>query len=164
MLTCFTVYIMIGIIGYFIFMDRDVMNGNILDNFHGNDHLVSSAKCCIYVVVVFSYPVVNYAGREALINMIGKQDSTIIWYATTILMCGLSYVIGIAVPNILTIINLTITICGILSALYQNCKSSEVSQLLSENTLPITLIIGRCFPMEVKNPIHICCVCKDNWN
>ena len=61
---CLVLYLMNGICGYILFQNNT--QDNILKNFAQDDWVANAARLCVTFTVTFSYPLMNYAFREAV--------------------------------------------------------------------------------------------------
>jgi solute carrier family 38 (sodium-coupled neutral amino acid transporter), member 2 len=117
MATCTFIYLASAILGYFIFLERDLssLKGNVLDNFDQSDVLVSIAKFLVILVILFSYPVIHFTARGSLMNMIPSTKTTpFASEIITLLLCGGSFVIGIGIPDVILLMNLSVSVSGLL--------------------------------------------------
>lgn len=121
MFTCFLVYFTIGIFGYMTFAHTSKMLGNVLENYQKNSVIIIIAKMMVYVVILLSYPVVNFAGREAFYNVFIKDsindESYFKWTVISLTLFVVTYVVGLFVPDILILINLSVTLSGAIGCL-----------------------------------------------
>lgn len=138
--TCLILYTIVSVCGYILFADLEVMKGNLLDNFLPGDKLVLTSKILIYIVITFSYPILMYVAKDALLDILGYSTTQINeqpinddaiysdrqenremdiykFIGLTFVLCTITYIIGITVPNIGLLINLMTSIPNILCCL-----------------------------------------------
>ncbi|XP_047367570.1 putative sodium-coupled neutral amino acid transporter 7 [Vespa velutina] len=115
MIICFTVYTIVGILGYATFGTGKVPS-DILQGYSDKSIIVTLAVISIAIKNFTVYPIVLYCGRDAILSLFGtfvdenvkmKNFITFVWFIA-------SLVIAILVPDISPVINLL----GALSATF----------------------------------------------
>ncbi|XP_046831582.1 putative sodium-coupled neutral amino acid transporter 7 [Vespa crabro] len=115
MIICFTVYTIVGILGYATFGTGKVPS-DILQGYSDKSIIVTLAVISIAIKNFTVYPIVLYCGRDAIISLFGtyvdenvkmRNFITFVWFIA-------SLVIAILVPDISPVINLL----GALSATF----------------------------------------------
>eukprot|EP01080_Neovahlkampfia_damariscottae_P010989 gene10989-3695_t len=113
-LTSGVIYLLSAVLGYFIFLDTDMnlLKGNVLDNFSQTDILASISKFLVIIVIILSYPVIHFTARGSLMNVIPATEfsSEII----TLVLCGSSFIIGLGIPDVMLLMNLSVSVSGLL--------------------------------------------------
>ena len=117
MATSTVIYLIAAVLGYFLFLDTDLnlLKGNVLDNFSQTDILASISKFLVIIVIVLSYPVIHYTARGSLMNIIpSSKDTPFASELITLVLCGSSFIIGLGVPDVILLMNLSVSISGLL--------------------------------------------------
>jgi len=101
---CALVYLFVGIFGYLTFLDD--IKGNIFKNYD-DDVLVEIGKILLAVVISFSYPLLHYPARAHMDSILTTYftenrlpDITSRYVILTIILVGVSYGLGISIPDI----------------------------------------------------------------
>lgn len=108
-LTCFLVYISMGLLGVLEF--RDATRGNILENYRSrlaSDTVVMFAYAAISVTIVMAFPLLVFPCRYTVEVMFfsGKEPSRCRHLVLTVLICGAALVIAIFVEQIQVVFQL----------------------------------------------------------
>jgi amino acid permease len=145
---CFLLYLITGIFGYLQF--RDITLDNILNNFHTDDILATSAKVIISVVVVLSYPLLHFACRESLENVLfpDKPFSNIRWVAEAAIICALTFTIASLVPKLQIVFGVVGATTGTLvvyifpALIYFRLAKSWLYKTIALIVIVLSLIMG----------------------
>ncbi|KNC53272.1 uncharacterized protein AMSG_08763 [Thecamonas trahens ATCC 50062] len=110
---CFTVYGSVAIIGYFTFGTNTL--SDILESYPQKSKLVLAARLAMSVNILSTYPLVNHALRENVLDLFVEKSKhsfrllSIISVVTTLLFAG----IAIVVPNIGVVVDYNGSINGV---------------------------------------------------
>ncbi|KAJ4459997.1 Transmembrane amino acid transporter [Paratrimastix pyriformis] len=108
----FAVYILVAFAGYSLF--RGATRSNILSSFPAPDLFVDLAKVGMAAMVVLSYPLVHFAARGAVQNLLfpGWSFSWFRHVAIAVILVALPTTLGILVPDVSLVLNFSGAFAG----------------------------------------------------
>lgn len=106
--TCLFFYMLVGSAGYLQFANIIPFSDAILDLYPSNDWFINVAKLLIGIVVVLSYPLVHFACRASIENVIfpGKPYNLIRSLIITLFIVSTTYLLGVFVRQIVIVFGL----------------------------------------------------------
>ncbi|CUG89020.1 amino acid transporter, putative [Bodo saltans] len=91
------------------------VTGNVLNSYDGGAPIAAIMIIAVLLKVTLSYPLLLFPTREALLHLIGVHDVKTspkpTYYGATILIASLSFVVGVVLPNIVTLFGLIGSLC-----------------------------------------------------
>lgn len=111
---CIVFYFIMGFSGYSIFAEKPISD-NVLASFPNDDIGILVARVFITLVVLFCYPLMHFACRESIehIFFAGKEFSWTRWIGIMLCICGATFLLGVFIPSIVTILGLFLAIPGV---------------------------------------------------
>jgi amino acid permease len=91
------------------------VTGNVLNSYDGGAPIAAMMIVAVLVKVTLSYPLLLFPTREALLHLVGvhdvKSSPKAKYYAATFLIATASFVIGVVLPNVVTLFGLIGSLC-----------------------------------------------------
>lgn len=142
MAACFLLYLVIGVFGYLHF--REDTKDNILNNYPADDPLNIVAKLAIVLVVIFSFPLLHFACREAIEKMVfpNRPVTTLRWVTEAAVICGLVFAMAAIVPDLQTAFGITGATAGCLVVYtFPALMYFRVTESLLQKTVAMLVVI-----------------------
>lgn len=146
---CFLFYELLGMTGYLTLADK-TLGDNVLNSYPEGDIPVAIGKIFIAIVLVFSYPLLHFACREAIQNIFfpNKPFSWIRWLGIMLVIITGTTLLGLFLPSILTVFGLFMTTSGVLvmfvfpSIIYIKLETSWMKRIPAILLTIVSIILG----------------------
>lgn len=115
-LSCITLYIIIGVTGYLENMEVFPFSDAILDLYPQDDVSVIIGRILIGLVVILSYPLVHFALRNGIEKVFFPcwGPNLFRWIAIALFNCVITYLLGVFIRRIVVVFGLVMTTAGAL--------------------------------------------------